>query len=167
MNLVHLSPFAGKSLLRTVIETPKGSRNKFDYDPKQKLFSLAKVLPQGMVFPYDFGFIPQTKGEDGDPLDVLVLLPEPVHPGCVVNCRLIGVIRGKQRKKNGKAVRNDRFIATTAAAECEFQKIKSPRDLPAGMLMELQEFFVSYNKLEGKVFKLLGVEGPKEALQLI
>src|SRR3954468_8353415 len=111
MNLSNLSPFPEKGVLRAVIETPKGSRNKFDYDPKEKVFSLAKVLPQGLVFPYDFGFIPQTKGEDGDPLDVLVLLSEPVPAGCVVDCRLIGAILATQRENHGKPIRNDRFIA--------------------------------------------------------
>ena len=67
--------------LRVVIETPKGSRNKYDYDPDCDCLELATVLPEGMSFPYDFGFVPSTLGEDGDPLDILVLMDAPVVPG--------------------------------------------------------------------------------------
>ena len=70
--------------LRVVIETPKGSRNKYDYDPDCDCLELATVLPEGMSFPYDFGFVPSTLGEDGDPLDILILMDAPVVPGCVI-----------------------------------------------------------------------------------
>src|SRR5690349_21240815 len=79
-----------------IIETPKGSHNKYDFDPKLGLFALGGVLPEGMSFPYDFGFIPSTLGEDGDPLDVLLLMDEPAFTGCLVRSRLIGVIAAKQ-----------------------------------------------------------------------
>ena len=85
-----------KKLLRVVIETPKGSRNKYAFDPEEKVFGLKKVLPAGMAFPYDFGFIPSTLGEDGDPVDVLVLMDEPAFTGCVLKCRIIGIIEGEQ-----------------------------------------------------------------------
>src|SRR5436853_6998634 len=99
-----------KQMLRVVVETPKGSRNKFAFDPDQHLFQLKKVLPTGMAFPYDFGFVPSTEAEDGDPIDVLVLMDEPAFPGCVVKVRLIGVIEGEQG--NGKKMeRNDRIVA--------------------------------------------------------
>ena len=98
-----------KELLRVVIETPKGSRNKFAFDPKEHIFELKKVLPAGMAFPYDFGFIPSTRAEDGDPVDVLVLMDEPAFPGCVLSCRPIGVIEGE--RINGKdRERNDRLL---------------------------------------------------------
>ena len=99
-----------KSLLRVVIETPKGSRNKFAYDQNQHIFELTKVLPAGMTFPYDFGFVPSTEADDGDPIDVLVLMDEPAFPGCVLSCSPIGVIEGEQETKKGKE-RNDRIIA--------------------------------------------------------
>lgn len=93
-----------------VIETPKGSRNKYAFDEKLRLFELKKVLPAGMEFPYDFGFVPSTKAEDGDPLDVLVLMDEPAFPGCLLKCRPIGVIEAEQG--TGKdCKRNDRIIA--------------------------------------------------------
>src|SRR4051812_15075878 len=100
--------------ISVTIETPRGSRNKFKYEPAKKVYSLSKILPEGMVFPYDFGFVPATKGDDGDPLDVLVLTDEPLFPGCVVECRLIGVIELTQEEA-GKKERNDRLIAAAQA----------------------------------------------------
>src|SRR4029079_10775959 len=99
-----------KQMLRVVSETPKGSRNKFAFDADQHIFELKKVLPAGMTFPYDFGFIPSTKADDGDPIDVLVLMDEPAFPGCGLTCRPIGVIEGEQGEKKRKE-RNDRIVA--------------------------------------------------------
>src|SRR5215470_5177012 len=96
--------------LQVIIETPKGSRNKYAFDPKQKIFELKKVLPAGMAFPYDFGFVPSTLADDGDPVDVLVLMDEPAFAGCVPDCRMVGVIRGEQ-SNDGKKIRNDRLVA--------------------------------------------------------
>src|SRR5437868_13373634 len=93
-----------------VIETPKGSRNKLKFDPATRKFKLSKVMPEGMMFPYDFGFVPSTKAEDGDPLDVLVLTDAPLFPGCLVECTLIGAIEAEQ-KEEGETERNDRLIA--------------------------------------------------------
>jgi inorganic pyrophosphatase len=77
---------AQRATCRAIIETPKGSRNKFDYDPETNLFMLAGLLPEGMMFPFDFGFIPSTLAEDGDPLDILVLMDAPAHAGCLSRC---------------------------------------------------------------------------------
>ncbi len=93
--------------LNVIIETPKGSRNKFKYDEEFGLFRLSGLLPVGAVFPFDFGFVPSTAGEDGDPLDVLLLMDEPAFAGCLVTSRLIGVIEAEQTEE-GKAERNDR-----------------------------------------------------------
>jgi inorganic pyrophosphatase len=82
--------------LRAIIETPRGSRNKFRYDPECDCFELATALPEGMSFPFDFGFVPSTLADDGDPLDLLVLMDAPVPSGCVLRCRLIGVIEALQ-----------------------------------------------------------------------
>ena len=166
MNLTHLPPFPSKGLLRIVFETPKGSRSKLDYDPALKVFYLKKTLPEGMVFPFDFGFIPQTLGADGDPLDALVLMPESLPPGSVVEGRLIGVIRARQKAKNEKPIRNDRFIVVSATAT-EFTRFKKPADLPPAMLEQLERFFITYNEIEGRMFKLLGVESAPDALKLI
>src|ERR1700722_5809202 len=99
-----------KSLVVVVIETPKGSRNKYAFDPEDRIFALKKVLPAGMAFPYDFGFVPSTLGGDGDPLDVLVLMDEPAFPGCKLSCRIIGIIEGEEGNKK-KTERNDPAVA--------------------------------------------------------
>jgi len=93
-----------------VIETPKGSRNKYAFDEKQNIFALKKVLPAGMAFPYDFGFVPSTVAEDGDPVDVLVLMDEPAAVGCLLQCRIVGIIEGEQGSKKNRE-RNDRIVA--------------------------------------------------------
>ena len=83
-------------ILQVIIETPKGSRNKFAFDDKQNIFALKDVLPAGMTFPHDFGFLPKTLAPDGDPIDVLLLMDEPAFPGIAVRARLIGIIEGEQ-----------------------------------------------------------------------
>jgi inorganic pyrophosphatase len=151
--------------LQVIVETPKGSRNKYAFDPKQQIFSLTKVLPAGMAFPYDFGFLPRTIAPDGDPIDVLLLMDEPAFPGCAVKARLIGIIEGEQLEGK-KNTRNDRLVAI-AQANHMYANIKKLKDLPDQFLRELQNFFVDYHKLEGKKYKLLGCKGKVAALALI
>lgn len=152
-------------LLQVIIETPAGSRNKFAFDPDQGIFALKKVLPAGMVFPYDFGFLPQTIAPDGDPIDVLLLMDEPAFPGCTVRSRLIGVIEGEQLDGKDK-VRNDRLVAV-AEANHMYANVLSLKDLPSKWVKELQDFFVNYHNLEGKKYRLLGCKGSAAALKLI
>ena len=151
--------------LQVIVETPKGCRNKFAFDPKQRIFSLKKVLPAGMAFPYDFGFLPKTIAPDGDPIDVLLLMDEPAFPGCAVSARLIGVIEGEQTDGK-KKVRNDRLVAV-AEANHSYAYVKKLEDLPDQFLRELQVFFVNYHNLEGKKYKLLGTKGAQAAMALI
>ena len=152
-------------IIQVVIETPKGSRNKYALDVEQKVFELTKVLPAGMVFPYDFGFIPSTLAEDGDPTDVLVLMDEPAFPGCLLKCRTIGVIEGEQGKKN-KAERNDRIVAIEQMNH-SYAHVKHVDDLGKKFVKELEEFFVHYHELTGKEYRILDVKGPKEARRRI
>jgi inorganic pyrophosphatase len=154
-----------RAMIHVIIETPKGSRNKYAFDPDLKIFALKKVLPAGMSFPYDFGFIPSTKAEDGDPTDVLVLMDEPAFPGCLVKCRVVGVIEGVQGKKKGKE-RNDRIVAIEEENH-DYARIKHVRDLGYEFLEELEEFFVNYHRHLGKKFKVLDVKGPAEARRRI
>lgn len=167
MNFLRVPPLIDRRLVRVIIETPKGSRNKLTYDPELKLFALKKTLPEGMVFPFDFGFIPRTRAEDGDPLDALVLMPESLPPGTAIACRIIGVIEARQSVGKGeKQIRNDRYLAVSAAAG-EFHDVREPDDLPDGMLEQLEKFFVNYNELEGRRFKLRGVKGAKAAFKAV
>src|ERR1700749_2943591 len=161
-----LKPFEQKAgLVQVIIETPAGSRNKFAFDPDQGIYSLKKVLPAGMVFPYDFGFLPKTIAPDGDPIDVLLLMDEPAFPGIAVRARLIGVIEGEQLDGK-KKIRNDRLVAV-ADANHMYANVRKLSDLPGKWLKELQDFFVNYHNLEGKKYQLLGCKGEDKAFSLI
>lgn len=151
--------------LQVIVETPKASRNKYAFDAKQKIFGLKKVLPAGMTFPYDFGFLPGTLAPDGDPIDVLLLMDEPAFPGCAIKARLIGVIEGEQ-VEGKKTTRNDRLVAI-ADANHMYANIRKLKNLPQKTVRELQDFFVNYHRLEGKEYKLLGCKGKKAAMSLI
>src|SRR3954464_1347000 len=107
-----LRPFdAKRSHWHVVIETPKGSHNKYKYDERLGALCLSTVLPEGMSFPYDFGFLPGTIGDDGDPLDVLLLMDEPAFPGCVIPARLIGVFESEQSDNGETPGDNHRLVA--------------------------------------------------------
>ncbi len=155
-----------QDLLQVIIETPKGSRNKYDYEPEKRIFALKKTLPAGMVFPYDFGFVPSTKAEDGDPLDVLVLMEESAFAGCLVLAQLIGVIEGEQTENDGKTLRNDRLLAVSQGNQV-YADVKSVGDLPKKLLDEIGQFFVNYSRLEGRKFRVLGNKDADEAKRLI
>jgi inorganic pyrophosphatase len=162
----RLEPVRKKDgLLQVIVETPKGSRNKFSFDVDQEIFSLKKVLPAGMVFPYDFGFLPKTLADDGDPIDVLLLMDEPAFPGVLVPSRLIGVIEGEQIEGK-KRIRNDRLVAI-ADTNHMYANVRKLNDLPKQFLRELEDFFVNYHELEGKQYKLLGCKGIPHAETLI
>ncbi|HZP22729.1 MAG TPA: inorganic diphosphatase [Terriglobales bacterium] len=162
----EIDPFStGDKSLRVVIETPKGSRNKFKYDPELGTYRLNTVLSEGMVFPYDFGFVPQTRAQDGDPLDVLLLMDEPAFTGCVVEARIVGVIEAEQTE-DGKTTRNDRVLAVATGSHNHVD-IKEPKDLNKNMIKELESFFVAYNEARGTKFKLLGCKNMKTAMKLI
>src|SRR5690242_3942154 len=160
-----LPPLDGNDKIQVIIETPRGSRNKYAFNTELKVFALKKVLPAGMTFPYDFGFVPSTLAEDGDPLDVLVLMDEPAFPGCLLKCRLIGVIEGEQGKKKKKE-RNDRLVAVENANH-SYAHIKHVRDLGKKFLRELEEFFVNYHELTGKKYRILDVKGPSQARRCV
>lgn len=152
-------------ILSAIVETPKGSAQKYDYDPENKWFKLKKIMPAGMVFPFDFGFIPDTKGEDGDPLDIIIISEIKSFPGCVMDCRIIGAIIAKQTEK-GKTLRNDRFIAIPEVSHL-FKKVKSIEDLPKDILDQIEKFFMNYNELADKKFTPLKRINAQQALRLI
>ncbi len=130
---------------RAIIETPKNRRNKFDYDPESNLFELAGLLPEGMMFPFDFGFVPSTLGEDGDPLDVMVLMDEPAHWVCLVHVRIVGVIEAEQTE-DGKTEANCRLLAVSVHSY-SYENVTSIKQISASVLDQLEGFFISYNKL--------------------
>lgn len=150
---------------RVVIESVKGRRSKFVYDLKSRSFELAGLLPEGMSFPLDYGFIPSTLADDGDPIDVLVLADEPAFAGAVLEVRLIGVFEAEQTKHK-RAVRNDRVIAVSVASRL-YESITSVEDLGDAFMTNLQQFWVNYNDLKGRTFEIMAVKGAKRACQLI
>ena len=155
-----------KETIDIVIETPKGCRNKYAYDEKSKAFRLKKIRPAGAVFPFDFGFIPDTKGEDGDPLDVLVIMDEPMYPGCIVECRIVGALKAKQTEKDKKTEENDRLIAVSVVST-SYSEVNSLKDINKNILDQIEHFFVSYNEEEGKKFEPQGWCDAKDAMKLI
>ena len=166
MDFDHLPPLDPRhGTLRVVVETPRGSRNKYAYDPVAKALRLSRVLPAGMAFPFDFGFLPQTRAPDGDPLDVVVLLDEPVVPGCVVESRLLGVIEAEQTE-NGHTTRNDRLVAAACLA-APWADARTLADLPAAVLEPISRFFVDYHERQRRTFQPLGHRGPEIGRQLL
>jgi inorganic pyrophosphatase len=151
--------------LHVIVETPGGSRNKYAFNSDKGVFMLRKVLPEGMGFPHDFGFIPSTAGEDGDPLDVLILLDEPTFPGCVVEVRLIGVLEG-EKSVDGKTIRDHRFIAVANESRTH-SGIRDIDDLNENLLDELERFFENYQQDPGHTFKVVARRGPNEAMRFL
>jgi inorganic pyrophosphatase len=148
-----------------IIETPKGRRNKFKFDEKTGKWELSGVLPRGMMFPFDFGFIPNTTAEDGDPLDVMILMDEPAFVGCYIKCRILGVLEAEQTE-DGKTFRNDRILAVPVVSH-DHAEICDLTDVQDNIIKELEDFFTAYNRSRGKGFKGLGTKGPDKAYELI
>ncbi|PSK91666.1 inorganic diphosphatase [Taibaiella chishuiensis] len=149
-----------------VIETPKGSSEKYAYQQDTGFFLIKKILPAGMVFPYDFGFIPGTRGEDGDPLDILVLSEFPGFPGVAMQCRLIGGFTARQGKKGQALEENDRYVAVPLVSDV-FRGLGDWKQVPPKMLQELEYFFINYNAAEGKVFEPHAYLTAKQAMKKI
>ena len=151
--------------LNAIIDTPKGSRNKFKYDEELGLFKLSGMLPVGSVFPFDFGYIPSTKGDDGDALDILILMDEPAFTGCLVPAKLIGVIEAEQTEKQ-ETTRNDRLIAVAADSR-NHSDVRFLGDLNSNLVHEIERFFISYNETKGKRFEIRNRRGPERAQELV
>jgi inorganic pyrophosphatase len=164
--LSRLPTYGVDGAVHVVIETPKGSPNKYAYSEAFHAFQFKMVLPEGMSFPYDFGMIPSTKGADGDPLDILVVMDAPVFPGCVLEARLLGVIEAEQRESDGSWERNDRLVGVAVKARTHAH-VEALSDLRPGMLDEVEAFFRHYNQLTGKDFKVINRGDAAAALALV
>ena len=164
-NLLKLPTWADDEHVFAVIETPRGSTCKLDFDPEIGGFALAKPLMAGLSYPYDWGFIPSTKAEDGDPLDILVIHDAQTYPGVVLRCRPVGILEVEQRTKRKKE-RNDRVFAVPDRSPLEAD-LKDIRHLPARAHEELEKFFLATNALEDKELEFLGWRGPKQAVKTI
>jgi inorganic pyrophosphatase len=150
-----------------VIEASQGTRHKLKYTPEWNAFVLDGVLPVGLAFPYDFGFLPSTLGDDGDPLDVLVLADEALPPGAVVPCRIVGVVEAEQHDEDeADAKRNDRLLAVAVKSH-RHGDCREIRDLPARILDEIEQFFVAYNASKRGSFRPLARRGAAAATRLV
>jgi len=152
--------------VRVVVEASAGSRNKLKYEPALGTLELHHVLPLGTSFPYDFGFMPSTQGDDGDPLDAVVFADEPVPPGSCVPCRLVGVIEAQQQKAGEAAQRNDRFLAVARQSHV-YRDWQDIGDLPPRVVEELERFFTFYNEQRGVDFRVLARGDAARAARLL
>jgi len=148
--------------VHVVVEASRGMTAKCKYDPERGLFVLGKPLPHGLIYPYDWGFIPGTKGDDGDPLDALVLHDAACPVGCLMECIPIAVLELKQKEKGKKAERNDRYLLIP---DCD-KAIK--KDILSGRLKtELEQFFCAIVLGSGKTVTLKGWKDAGGALKAI
>lgn len=166
-DLLNIDPQldARKHRCRAIVETPQGSRSKYDYDPEIGTFRLAAVLPAGMAFPLSFGFIPSTRGEDGDPLDILVLSDEPLPIGVCVTICILGVIEADQTEGD-ETVRNDRLVGKVAQSH-SWADVEKAAQLGEAFASDLARFFETYNALRGRTFHLRRLAGAEQAWKLI
>jgi inorganic pyrophosphatase len=161
----HLDP--EKKVCRAVIETPRGSRIKFKYEPASGMFEIAKFLPKGFVFPFEFGFVPATAGDDGDPTDVLVLMDEPAHVGCLLQVRLIGVIELTQTE-DGKDTFDPRLVGIPLQST-DYAGVKTLDDLNDELRQQITEYLELYNKNSSsdRADKVTGLAAPERAIEII
>jgi inorganic pyrophosphatase len=164
-NLQKLPAWADAKHIYAVVETPRGSRAKLEYDPKLRAFTLSKPLMAGLTYPYDWGFIPSTKAPDRDPLDVLIVHDAATYPGLILKCVPIGVLELLQEKKERKE-RNDRLFVVPDRSPFEGD-LRDIRKLPPRAVKELEEFFKATNALEAKQLDFKGWRGPAQAVKII
>ncbi len=143
---------SGSGRVHVLIDTPAGSRSKYKYDEQFHTFRISRILPQGAVFPHDFGSIPGTRAEDGDALDVLVLHLPASFPGCLVTVKLIGVLHAEQRDE-GKLIRNDRLIGVVDTP-LNPARLRELSALDPDELRAIEHFFGSYNAFQGREFHI-------------
>jgi inorganic pyrophosphatase len=160
--LEELATWSDENLLHVIVETPRGSGAKLKYDPALGAMTLSRPLPLGVVYPFEFGFVPRTCAEDGDPLDAAVLLDVATFPGVVLRCRPIAVVRATQKGKDGRRIRNDRLV-TVAGGDRRRAVVKDLGDLPEREREEIEQFFAAAVALEGKELSLIGWGDADEA----
>ncbi len=148
-------------LLNVLIEIAAGSKNKYEFDKDLGALALDRVLSSSVMYPYDYGFIPNTLADDGDPLDGMVIMDEPTFPGCVIAARPIGMmemIDGGDR---------DEKILCVPDKDPRYAHVKSLKDIPQHRLDEISEFFKTYKNLEKKAVEVLGWKDVDAVLPLV
>lgn len=160
--LYHLDPGPEcPELVRMIVEIPKGSANKIEYDGELGLFRLDRSLYSPMHYPGDYGFIPGTLAEDGDPLDVLTLVSEPSFTGCLIEVRPVGVLNMVDRDEA------DQKIIAVPTRNPRYDQIHTMDQVFPHVRRELEHFFSIYKELEGRVATTQGWGGPREARRTI
>jgi inorganic pyrophosphatase len=163
MTELHRLPTKDKDgNIQVVVEASKGSIAKCKYDPELGVFVFGRPLAHGLAYPFDWGFIPSTKGGDGDPLDALVLHDAACPVGCIIPCRLIGVLQIEQKPKDGKSQRNDRYMLVPASDEAVPDDVLTDR-----LKQELEQFFHAAVMGLPKTLTMLGWKGAEEAANLL
>lgn len=156
-NLEMLPTLGPGGLINVIVEAARGMAVKCQYDPQLETFVLGKPLPHGLVYPFDWGFIPSTRGEDRDPLDAMVLHDAACPVGCLIRCQPVAVLRLLQREK-GETKRNDRLLLRPAADKA----IKDQNPLTTRLKRELEQFFEATTLGSGKTLTFEGWRGPKQ-----
>jgi len=159
LSRIPAQPEAG--LINVLIEIPAGSKNKYEFDKDLQAFILDRVLFSSVQYPYDYGFVPNTLADDGDPLDGMVLMDQPTFPGCVIAARPIGMLEmidGGDR---------DEKILCVPAEDPRYAKVNSLDDVAAHRLDEIAEFFRTYKNLEKKVTEILGWQNVDKVKPLV
>jgi inorganic pyrophosphatase len=144
----------------------RGSAAKLEFDPDLQAFTLSKSLMLGLSYPYDWGFVPSTNGEDGDPIDVLVLHDAATSPGLILKCKIIGVLEVFQKERGKRKIRNDRLMAVPRDSHRE-QSEDDARGFSKQVREEIEKFFIATDELEDKKLKFLGWKGPKTGEKLV
>lgn len=157
MNLLKDIPAGSAEEMNVIIEIPKGKQNKYEYDKKNKMFTLDRVLYSPFHYPADYGFIPGTLCGDGDPLDGFVILDEPTFPGILIKARPIGLI---EMIDNGE---QDNKLLCVAVDDPFHKNVKDVKDLPEHFLKAIKHFLERYKDLQGKKVEVKGIKGIKEA----
>jgi inorganic pyrophosphatase len=147
---IHNIPALKGDRINVIIETPLGSCFKYAYDPFADVMRVKHQLPHGYYFAFNFGFIPNTRAGDGDPLDVVLYSPEPCVSGTLIECRIVGALVVRQ-KQGRKIIRNDRIIAVPAGIK-NYNQIRDIGDIDKHLLTQLKNFFVSYENYRGIAF---------------
>jgi inorganic pyrophosphatase len=164
-NYINLPPFTEHADVHVVVETPRGSRAKFAYAPKLDTFTMSKSLLTGLTYPHDWGFVPSTRADDGDPVDIMVIHDATTFPGIVLTCRVIGILQIEQKSKK-KTERNDRLFAVPRRSHSE-QGLHDVRELSKPIQQELEKFFMATDELEDKKLRIIGWKGPRIAMKAI
>jgi inorganic pyrophosphatase len=161
-NLETLSALGPGGLVHVIVEASRGMTAKCKYEPSPRIFVFGRPLPHGLLYPFDWGFIPSTQGGDGDPLDALVLHDAACPVGCLIRCQPLGMLSIAQRVE-GKRQRNDRFLLRPAADKA----MKQQHVLTARLKLELENFFKGVVLGSGKTLIFQGWHGPDKALAAI